>query len=116
MSCHVKNRFLCYNGKGSSAQLVSSDSGRLKVGSARFLAVDGDSSLHDQAVARERGGETVVWVVTEDALEGFVALRDEPDPTATEALQQLGDEGVRAVMLSGDSLHTTEAIAAELGL
>jgi len=47
---------------------------------------------------------------------GFVALHDEPDPTATAALQQLGDESVRAVMLSGDSLHTTEAIAAELGL
>jgi Cu+-exporting ATPase len=43
-------------------------------------------------------------------------LRDEPDPTATEALRQLAEGGVRAVMLSGDSPHTTEAIAAELGL
>ena len=108
--------FKVSRGLGASAQLVGSDNGRLKVGSSRFLAVDGDSSLSDQAMAREREGETVVWVGTENALAGFVALRDEPDPTATEALRQLAEGGVRAVMLSGDSPHTTEAIAAELGL
>jgi P-type E1-E2 ATPase len=43
-------------------------------------------------------------------------LRDEPDPTAAEALRQLAEGGVRAVMLSGDSPRTTKAIAAELGL
>ena len=108
--------FKVARGQGVSAQLVGGDNGRLKVGSSRFLTVDGDSSLSDQAMARERGGETVVWVGTEDALAGFVALRDEPDPTATEALRQLAEGGVRVVMLSGDSPHTTEAIAAELGL
>lgn len=108
--------FKVARGQGASARLVPSENGRLRVGSSRFLAVDGDSSLKDQAVVRERGGETVVWVGTEDCLAGFVALRDEPDPTATEALRQLAEEGVRAVMISGDSPHTTEAVAAELGL
>jgi heavy metal translocating P-type ATPase len=108
--------FKVARGKGASAKLVDGNGGRLKVGSARFLAVDGDSSLKDQARARESRGETVVWVGTEDALAGFVALRDEPDPTAAEALRQLAEEGVQAVMLSGDSPHTTSAIAAELGL
>jgi heavy metal translocating P-type ATPase len=108
--------FKVARGQGASAQLEGSDGGRLKVGSARFLAVDGDTSLNEQARARERQGETVVWVGTEDALAGFVALRDEPDPTAAEALHQLAEESIRAVMLSGDSPQTTEAIAAELGL
>jgi heavy metal translocating P-type ATPase len=108
--------FKVARGQGASAHLVDSENGRLRVGSSRFLALDGDTSLNDQAVVRERGGETVVWVGTGDALAGFVALRDEPDPTATEALRQLAGEGVRAVMLSGDSPHTTEAVAAELGL
>jgi heavy metal translocating P-type ATPase len=108
--------FKVARGQGASAQLVGNNGGRLKVGSARFVAVDGDPSLNDQARVRESQGETVVWVGTEDALAGFVALRDEPDPTATKALRQLAEEGVRAVMLSGDSPHTTAAIAAELGL
>jgi Cu+-exporting ATPase len=108
--------FKVARGQGASAQLVGSNNGRLKVGSSRFLAVDGDSFLGEQAAARERDGETVVWVGTEEALAGFVALRDEPDPTAAEALRQLAEGGVRAVMLSGDSPRTTKAIAAELGL
>jgi heavy metal translocating P-type ATPase len=108
--------FKVARGQGASAQLVGSNGGRLRVGSARFLAVDAGSSLNEQAQARAGEGETVVWVGTEDALAGFVALRDEPDPTAVEALRQLAEEGVRAVMLSGDSSPTTAAIAAELGL
>jgi Cu+-exporting ATPase len=108
--------FKVARGQGASAHLVGSDGGRLKVGSARFLAVDGDSALNDQARVRASQGETVVWVGTEEALAGFVALRDGPDPTAAEALRQLAEEGVRAVMLSGDSSATTAAIAAELGL
>jgi heavy metal translocating P-type ATPase len=108
--------FKVARGQGASAQLVGSGNGRLKVGSSRFLAVDGDSSLRGQAAVREKDGETVVWIGTEDALAGFVALRDEPDATAAEALRQLAEGGVRAVMLSGDSPRTTKAIAAELGL
>jgi Cu+-exporting ATPase len=108
--------FKVTRGEGASAQLVGDDGRRLKVGSARFLAVRGDLSLSDQARARASQGETVVWVGTEDDVAGFVALRDEPDPTAPEALRQLAEEAVRAVMLSGDSAATTEAIAAELGL
>jgi Cu+-exporting ATPase len=47
---------------------------------------------------------------------GFIALRDEPNPTAQEALRLLQAEGIRPVMLSGDNPRTTQAIAAELGL
>jgi heavy metal translocating P-type ATPase len=108
--------FKVTRGQGASAQLVGGKGGRLKVGSARFLAVNGKSSLNDKARARANQGETVVWVGTEDTLAGFVALRDKPDPTAVEALRQLSDEGMRAVMLSGDSPATTAAIATELGL
>jgi heavy metal translocating P-type ATPase len=108
--------FQVARGRGASAQVAGAGDQRLKVGSARFLAVDGDTSLSDQAQARAGQGETIVWVGTEDGLAGFVALRDEPNPTAAEALRQLAAIDVRTVMLSGDSPQTTEAIAAELGL
>ena len=108
--------FKVARGRGASARLVDGSGGRIKVGSAGFLAVDGGSSLHAQAKARAGQGETIVWVGTEDTLAGFIALRDEPNSTAAEALRQLAEEGVQAVMLSGDSPPTTAAIAAELGL
>jgi Cd2+/Zn2+-exporting ATPase len=47
---------------------------------------------------------------------GFISLRDEPNPTAPEALRQLQAAGISPVMLSGDDPRTTQAIAAELGL
>jgi heavy metal translocating P-type ATPase len=108
--------FKATRGQGASAQLLDDGEGRLKVGSAPFLDVDGDRELHSQAEARARQGETIVWVGREDTLMGFVALGDEPDPTAAEALSQLETEGAQVVMLSGDSPHTTAAIAAELGI
>ncbi|MEJ2210481.1 MAG: heavy metal translocating P-type ATPase [Anaerolineae bacterium] len=108
--------FKVTRGQGASAQLTGNGKGRLKVGSARFLDIDGDTELNNLAEARARQGETVVWVGKQDGLAGFVALRDEPDPTAAEALSQLEAEDVQVVMLSGDSPHTTAAIAAELGI
>ncbi|MCA9933702.1 MAG: cation-translocating P-type ATPase, partial [Anaerolineales bacterium] len=51
-----------------------------------------------------------------DSAAGFIALCDEPNPTAKQALRQLQDGQVQPVMLSGDNPVTTQAIAAELGL
>jgi Cu+-exporting ATPase len=47
---------------------------------------------------------------------GFIALRDEPNPSAAGALRQLRDKGLDVAMLSGDSPETTAAIAKELGI
>jgi P-type E1-E2 ATPase len=112
----LADAFKVTRGQGASARLAGSTDGLIKVGSARFLSVVGESALMDQADARADRGETVVWVGTEHTLAGFIALRDEPDPTALAVLHQLAKDGVQSVMLSGDSTRTTAAIAAELGL
>lgn len=108
--------FKVARGQGASARLVGVANGRLKVGSARFLAIERETSLTEKARNLEGQGDTVVWVGAEDSLAGFIALRDAPSPTAKEALRQLAEEGVRPVMLSGDSPDTTAVIADELGL
>jgi Cu+-exporting ATPase len=72
--------------------------------------------LTARAQAHAERGETVVWVGWDNKVSEFIALRDEPNPTAAEALHQLRDRGISPVMLSGDSPRTTQAIAAELGL
>ncbi len=88
----------------------------IKVGSARFLSLDGHSPWWADANDRAARGETIVWVGQDDTLVGYIALRDEPNPTAANGLRRLTDAHVRAVMLSGDSPQTTAAIAGELGL
>jgi Cu+-exporting ATPase len=108
--------FKVLRGLGVSARVDGETQKRVLVGSPSFLEVNGDSSLTVQAQAYAERGETVVWVGWEDTVAGFITLRDEPNPTAREALHQLQADGIHPVMLSGDSPHTTQAIAAELGL
>ena len=64
----------------------------------------------------EANGETVVWVGRGDSVVGFIALRDEIDPTARTAVREFAKRGLGPVLLSGDSEATTRAVAAELGI
>jgi Cu+-exporting ATPase len=108
--------FRALPGLGASAQVSDGREQRIMVGSARFLNVDGRLPLATRAQSHAERGETVVWIGGDKGVGGFVALRDEPNPTAGEALRRLQAAGIRAVMLSGDNPHTTQAIAGELGL
>jgi heavy metal translocating P-type ATPase len=108
--------FQTLRGLGASARVPSHRDRRVLVGSQRFLSVDGQSPLVEESQPHAERGETVVWVGWDSALAGFIALRDEPNPTAPEALRRLQEEGIRPVMLSGDNPRTTQSVAAELGL
>ncbi|NPV08566.1 MAG: cation-translocating P-type ATPase [Anaerolineae bacterium] len=104
-------------GMGVSVRTNGAEAGwRVLVGSDRFLGVDSSSDLAQEAEGRKLRGETVVWVGSGDGLKGFIALRDQPNPTAPAALASLRAHGVQPVMLSGDSPGTTRAIAKDLGL
>lgn len=108
--------FQMLRGLGAAARVLDSMDRRVMVGSARFLEVDEKSPRYDGAARHSRGGETVVWVGWDNTVAGFIALRDEPNPTAREAIGRLRAQGILSVMLSGDNAHTTAAVAEELGL
>jgi heavy metal translocating P-type ATPase len=108
--------FQALRGLGVSARVVGQADRRVMVGSLRYLGVKGHSPLIAQAQTRAEQGQSVVWVGWDEVTAGFIALRDEPNPTAGEALRQLQVDGIHPVMLSGDSSRTTQAIAAELGM
>jgi len=108
--------FQALRGLGASARVNGGVDRRVMVGSPRFLGVGEHTLLAAEAQAHTDRGETVVWVGWEDALAGFIALRDEPNPAASQAMRRLEADGVQPAMLSGDSPRTTQAIATELGL
>jgi Cu2+-exporting ATPase len=108
--------FQALRGLGASARVPDRDDQRVLVGSLRFLDVDDGSALAEEAQVHAEHGETVVWVGWDSAVAGFIALRDEPNPTAAVAVGQLQEEGIGAVVLSGDNPRTTRAVASELGL
>ena len=63
-----------------------------------------------------RDGQTVMFVAIEGALAGLIGVADLIKTTTPEAIAQLHAEGLRIVMLTGDSRTTAEAVARRLAI
>lgn len=79
-----------------------------------------DGLLTDTAAAEvirlENEGKTVVAVVTDQQLTGLIAMQDTLRDDAVEAIAQLRNMGVNAVMLTGDNPRAAAAIANAVGM
>jgi P-type Cu+ transporter len=81
----------------------------------RDLGVD-PGALAEKAEMLRRDGQTVMFVVVEGKVAGMLGVSDPIKGTAPEAIQKLRAEGMRLVMVTGDSRTTAEAVARKLGL
>jgi Cu+-exporting ATPase len=61
-------------------------------------------------------GETVMFVAVDGKAAGLLGVTDPIKQTTPEAIQQLHREGLRIVMLTGDSRTTAQAVAGKLRL
>jgi P-type Cu+ transporter len=69
-------------------------------------------------VAAERiteDGKTALWVAIDGRLRGILAVADRIKPGSVEAIRKMHAEGLRVVMLTGDSERTANAIASRVG-
>ena len=73
-------------------------------------------ALDARAEALRAEGQTVMFVAVNGALAGLVGVADPIKDTAAEALKALREEGLRVVMLTGDSRTTAEAVGRKLGI
>ncbi|MDP2344004.1 MAG: copper-translocating P-type ATPase [Deltaproteobacteria bacterium] len=73
-------------------------------------------SLAERAEALRAEGQTAMFVVVDGTAAGVLGVADPIKETAAEAIRALKGEGLRVVMLSGDSRTTAEAIAQKLGI
>ncbi len=96
------------------------DGHAVALGAPRWVAelcdVPVDTVLDASARAAQADGQTVVGVVREGAMLGWLALADRLRVGAREAVAQLAALGVHARMLTGDNRHTAAAIAREAGI
>ena len=71
-------------------------------------------TLAAQAEALRADGQTVMFVIVDGKIAGLVSVADPIKQTTPEAIRQLHTDGVRIVMLTGDSRTTAEAVAKKL--
>ena len=118
----VLTRFESMTGKGVEAEDQEGNSYTL--GSISYLRdryknqwnAEVLSSQEDQFRQWEGQAKTVIGFVMNEELRALFALADSLKPTAKGGIDALGRQGLRVIMLSGDSSKTAEAVAKELGI
>src|SRR5712692_5518251 len=88
------------------------------VGSARFLESLGVSieAAKERAEELRTEGQTTLFVAVNGQLAGLIGVADPIQPSTTDALRMLREEGIRVVMVTGDSRTTEKAVARKLGI
>jgi Cu+-exporting ATPase len=74
------------------------------------------ASAQESADAMRREGKSVMLVAVDGKLAGFLAVADPVKKSAAEAVRELKADGIRIVMLTGDSEATAAAVARSLGI
>ena len=77
------------------------------------LSID-PGPLRKRAEELRREGHTVMFVAIDDRAAGLVAVSDPIKKSTDEAIKILHEEGIKIVMLTGDSRTTAEAVARRL--
>jgi Cu+-exporting ATPase len=73
-------------------------------------------ALVESAEALRAEGQTAMFVAVDGAPAGLVSVADPVKASTPEAIDALHKEGLRVVMLTGDSRTTAEAVARRLGI
>jgi P-type Cu+ transporter len=79
------------------------------------LSID-PGPLRTRAEELRREGHTVMFVAIDNRAAGLVAVSDPIKQSTHEAIEILHREGIKIVMLTGDSRTTAEAVARRLGI
>jgi Cu+-exporting ATPase len=107
--------FRSHTGQGVTGRVEGAE---VALGNAALMgtrSVDaGELGLRAEALRAE--GQTVVLVAVDGRMGGLLGVEDPVKATTPEALTLLRHEGLRVVMLTGDSRTTAEAVARRLGI
>jgi Cu+-exporting ATPase len=79
------------------------------------LGID-TSALSERIETLRDDGKTVMFVVVDGSLAGFVAVADRIKPTTAAAIKALHESGLKIIMATGDNERTARAVAKSLGI
>ncbi|GKS57100.1 copper-translocating P-type ATPase [Nitrospira sp.] len=111
--------FRALPGKGVLGEV---DGRQVAIGTAAFLASDGKVAESDLApIAQEaeslkRAAQSAMLVAIDGKAAGVIGVADPIKSSTPEAIRALQEDGLRLVLISGDSRATAEAVATQLGI
>jgi Cu+-exporting ATPase len=107
--------FASTTGKGVTGTI---DGRRVALGNAKLLEDlhVAAGTLEAKAEAMRGDGQTVMFVAVDGTVAGLIGVADPIKPTTASAIKALHDDGIRVVMLTGDSKTTASAVARTLGI
>ncbi len=103
-------KFKAITGKGVEAIVEGKE---VKVVSPGYLRENNISIPED---AYSDAAETVVFIVIDNKLVGFIALADEIRPESAEAIRIFKKNNIKVLMATGDNEITAKAVSDKLGL
>jgi len=105
--------FVSLTGMGVKARL---DGHEVAVGNEKLAKVSGSDLRYDEEYVRglQRAGNTVMFVLDDGKVAGFIGVADPIKDSTPEAVRLLHERKVRIVMLTGDNAVTAEAVAKTL--
>ena len=112
---HVEN-FESITGHGITGMI---NTNKVIVGNAKLLKAQGlslDDNQRKEITERQSKGETVMFVVIDNQLAGYVSAADPIKQNSKSSIRELQQQGLSVIMLTGDNKHTAKAVAEELGL
>ncbi len=115
LSLFPVNEFRSVTGQGVAGTV---DGRKVAVGNVRFMQSFGvdTGGLVESLEARRRKGQTVVFAAVEGVLSGIIGVADPVKSTAREAIDQLHQQGLNVIMLTGDNRMTAQAVAGAVGI
>jgi Cu2+-exporting ATPase len=102
--------FNALTGKGVEAALEGKN---IKVVSPGYLK-DNSITIPDKSVADE--SETVVFILVDNAVAGYIALSDKIRPESAEAIKTLHNIGIKSVLMTGDNAKVAKSVSDKLGI
>jgi P-type Cu+ transporter len=107
--------FQSITGKGVTGKVGGQ---QLAVGNAALMYALGVSidALQVQAEQLRKDGQTVMFVASDGRVACLLAVADPMKSSSVEAIEQLKQEGLKIIMISGDNRTTASAIAGRLGI
>ncbi len=101
-------KFTAITGKGVEASVEGKS---VKVVSPGYLA---ENDIPIPESAQNDGSETIVFVLVENELAGFISLADQIRPESASAIETLHRNEIKTVMLTGDNKAVAEKVSTTL--